>query len=132
MSLSVCFSFQDLCDLPVPFCTSRKDTSARSRRLHRETGGAALIFFLLRMCCFFVSFCPGKAYIVRSCTIGCSYNGVNHIQIINHMITLMIKVVALLLSRFSIALGFQTPNVRRYFDPKNIPKTPNLRRYLEA
>ena len=26
-------------------------------------------------------------------------------------------------------LGFQTPNVRRYFDPKNIPKTPILRRY---
>ena len=25
-------------------------------------------------------------------------------------------------------LGFQTPNVRRYLDPKNIPKAPNLRR----
>ena len=30
-----------------------------------------------------------------------------------------------------IALGFQTPKVRMYLDPKNIPKTPNLRRYLE-
>ncbi len=29
----------------------------------------------------------------------------------------------------SMSLGFQTPNVRRYLDTKNIPKTPNLRRY---
>ena len=33
---------------------------------------------------------------------------------------------------FPLTLRFQTPNVRRcHLDPKNIPKTPNLRRYLQ-
>ena len=30
-----------------------------------------------------------------------------------------------------ITLGFQRPRVRMYLEPQNIPKTPNLRRYLE-
>ena len=29
-----------------------------------------------------------------------------------------------------VTLGFQTPNVKRYLDPQNMPETPNLKRYI--